>query len=568
MVIIGLNSGFDYQAKQISGGACALIRDGKIIQAVAEERLSRKKHDGGYKLALKHVLATNGLRIKDVDYFVLSFYGNSFSPSKKLIDYHLADIGISNHPSKLIIIPSHHLSHAYAAYFLSSYNESVIFVSDNEGSILYKENELLRNNHFERNSYYWAKGNCIHFLHRDFEQPGNLGFGKAYNKFTRYIGFGDYHNAGKTMGLSAYGKIPAAMQDVDLWWMNEQGRLESYLYDSGDYRVDIRNFFKKFEVSLPPASSVDYHSDTAKNLSAYIQWQLEKWTAIKTVDLCNRTSIKNVCYSGGVALNSVVNSHISQNHFRNVFVPPFPSDEGQALGNAIYGYINKGGFNNHPLLPKVSFDDFLYLGKEYSEADIQKAIASYKGKIRATQPANLYKTVASLLAENKILGLFNGKSEYGARALGNRSLIAAPTSAELRDKINTLKKRELFRPLAPAVLDKEASDYFIFKEDTLFKAMLGVAAVKKNKQRSIAGVVHADGTARVQLVSRQSNNNFYRIITAYHQLTGIPMVINTSFNMADEPIVETPANAIRTFLEMKIDGLILGNYLIFPHGKP
>ena len=567
MIVIGINSGFDYQMNKISGGGCALLKDGIIIQAIAEERLSRIKHDGGFRHSLKHILTYNHLTKNDVDYFCISFYGNSFCPSKKLIDFHLNELGLKKTPHKLVVIPSHHLSHAYLSYFLSPYSESLIFVSDNEGSILFKENKSSKDNFYERNTYYWATENCINFIERDFEVPGSVGFGKAYNKFTRFIGFGDYHNAGKTMGLSAYGTIPNSMRDLNLWEIDSAGRLQSYMDNSGNNKKDIICFFKKFEISLKDSILFNYNSKEARDLAAYIQGQLEKWTLLKTKHLLEKTKMSNVCYGGGVALNSVVNSIVNEKLDTNVFVPPFPSDEGQALGNAIYCYINKNDFNNNTSIKKICFKNFLYLGKQYGETDFQKAFKKYKNYISVSAPQNIYQSIALLLNEQNIIGVFNQKSEYGARALGNRSIIASPIYESLRDKINILKKRELFRPLAPSVLEEHAANYFLIKDATLFKGMLGVAKVLPSMEDKIKGVVHADKTARVQIVSMESNKKFYEIISNYYKISGIPMVINTSFNLAEEPIVETPSDAINTFLKMKLDALVIDNYLIFPNGK-
>ena len=568
MIIIGLNSQYDGAMKVIAGGSAALIVDGVIKTAIAEERISRVKYQGGYAASLKTLLTTNDLDIGDVDYFYISFYGNPLIPSKQVVDCHLADLGLEATPEKLVVIPSHHLSHAYLSYFLSPFDRAIIVVSDNEGSQIYPENQLAkesRTDYCERNSYYWAEGNCVTLIDRDFENPGQLGFGKAYNKFNRFIGFGGYHNAGKTMGLSSYGRPRAKYRDVDIWEINEDGSLQSKMIDNYHPINDVVQFFAKCGIEVSHLNfDKAYLSEESKDLAFYIQQQLNKWMEKKVKLLMNRTGISNVCLSGGVALNGVTNTHIEKTLTNSVFVPPFPSDQGQSLGNAIYGHIHQTEKSHNALIPRFVFSNFTYLGPEYSSAEVSRALTTLERDItlKILSPKDIRNYVARLLHSGKIIGLFQGRSEYGARALGNRSIISAPTSTKLRDRVNTLKRRELFRPLAPAVLDEQLHCYFDSPRSYLWDHMLGVATVREEVRKLIPGVVHVDGTARLQAVKKSANVGLYELISAYHNISGIPMVINTSFNLAGEPIVETPGDAIKTFQTMKLDGLVLENTLI------
>ena len=387
-------------------------------------------------------------------------------PTKKMIEFHLKELGILDNPEKLVVVQSHHMSHAYAAYFLSPFEEAIIMVADNEGSLLYPkdaEEKNIINNYCERNSYFWARGNCISFMERDFEEPGTVAFGKAYNKFNEYVGFGSYLNAGKTMGLSSYGHITEEMKNLDLWGMDEHGKMYSNIRETYDSYRDIKNFFKENNIDvIDTREEKCYERQEYKDLALYIQEQLNKWSVAKTKVLMDKTGFKNVCLSGGVALNGIVNREIEEKLKAKVFVPPYPSDPGQALGNAIYGYIQQSGLGNNSYIDKFKFNSFTYIGTEYSQEDIEDAINEYRSDDRVTieYPKDICKTAAKLLSEGKVIGWFNGRSEYGARALGNRSIIADPRSSEIRDRVNTLKGRELFRPLAPSVMNEYVGEYF------------------------------------------------------------------------------------------------------------
>lgn len=568
MRIVGINSNYNASMDKIYSGGCALIEDGKIVMALAEDRISRSKHEGGFKQSLKHILKETKLNIEDIDYFYISFYANPMIPTKKMIEFHLKELGILDNPEKLVVVQSHHMSHAYAAYFLSPFEEAIIMVADNEGSLLYPkdaEEKNIINNYCERNSYFWARGNCISFMERDFEEPGTVAFGKAYNKFNEYVGFGSYLNAGKTMGLSSYGHITEEMKNLDLWGMDEHGKMYSNIRETYDSYRDIKNFFKENNIDvIDTREEKCYERQEYKDLALYIQEQLNKWSMAKTKVLMDKTGFKNVCLSGGVALNGIVNREIEEKLKAKVFVPPYPSDPGQALGNAIYGYIQQSGLGNNSYIDKFKFNSFTYIGTEYSQEDIEDAINEYRSDDRVTieYPKDICKTAAKLLSEGKVIGWFNGRSEYGARALGNRSIIADPRSSEIRDRVNTLKGRELFRPLAPSVMNEYVGEYFEGKESILDKYMLKVSIAKKEKKDQIEGVVHVDGTSRVQSVKKEDNSKYYNLINEFYKITGIPMIIDTSFNAAGEPIVESPKDSIISFLNMNLDALVCGDILL------
>jgi carbamoyltransferase len=568
MKIIGINSQYDSSMNKINSGSCALIIDGKIVYAFAEDRISRVKDEGGFKKSLDFILKKENLSINDIDYFYISFYGNSQIPNKAMVRYHLDLLNLSNHPEKLVVMPSHHFSHACAAYFLSPFDEALIMVADNEGNFLYPNGEVEKkseNIFFERNSYFWARGNCITLIERDFESPGEVGFGKAYNMFNRYIGLGNYLSVGKTMGLSSYGKLNSDLKRTNIWGIDKNGRLSSKMIETNSSIKDVNRFLKLNKIKIPERK-VDrlYELTEYKNLARYIQEQLTKWSIAKLKFLIKKVGIKNICVSGGVGLNGIMNQKIEEVLKVPLFVPPYPSDPGQALGNAIYGYITQIGGNNNSLISKIKFDEFTYLGSEYSEREILDILKKDENsfRIKFSHKKDITKVAAKLITEGNIIGWFQGRSEYGARALGNRSILADSRSIEIRDRVNILKKRELFRPLAPSVLSEYKNEYFDGGVSLINKYMLSVNNARKTKIKNIKGVVHVDDTSRVQEVSQSDNIKYYNLIKEVKKISGVPMIMNTSFNMAGEPIVESPDDAIKTFLEMKLDYLICGDYLI------
>lgn len=566
MRIIGLNSGYDASMSKIFSGGCALIENGEIIIALAEDRISRNKNDGGFSNVLKYIYNEYGLSVDDIDYFYISFYANPVIPNEEIIKFHLEFLNLTEYPEKLVVMPSHHFSHACLAYYLSPFNDAIIMVADNEGCLLSPKNAAQKGilfNNCERNSYYWAHNNCLTFIDRDFQSSGQVSFGKAYNKFNEFVGFGSYLSAGKTMGLSSYGQIPPEWEELDLWYMDSNGNLYSNIIETHDSYIDIIYFFKRHNIEI--STGLSYESQEYKNLSAYIQQQLNKWSVKKMRFLTNQYDVMNICVSGGVGLNSIMNEALESNLKTKLFVPPYCSDPGQALGNAIYGYISQTGRNNNPCIPKYSFGDYIYLGTKYTIDRIsQDLMQEYSNdqRVKIVFSSNALYECARMIAEGKIVGVFHDRSEYGARALGNRSILAMPNSVELRDKINMLKGRELFRPLAPACLSEYRKLYFEGEASILDRTMLRVVKVREKCQSTICGVTHIDGTARLQEVIKSINPHFYELISYVYSITKIPMVINTSFNHAGEPIVETPHDAVESFLAMRLDALLCGNYLV------
>jgi len=274
----------------------------------------------------------------------------------------------------------------------------------------------------------------------------------------------------------------------------------------------------------------------------------------------SETGMTNLTMAGGVALNCTLNGVIARSGlFNNIFIQPASSDEGGSVGAALHAYYK----TNEKASNSRTVWNHTYFGPEYSEDDILAALDSYKDKIIWSKPDNICKTTASLIAQGKVIGWFQGRMEFGPRALGNRSILADPRNPEMKDIINDkVKRRESFRPFAPAVLEKDAKDYFDMTglSESLF--MLFTVPVKKDKYNIIPAVTHVDGTTRVQTVSFKTNPLFWNLINEFKTLTGLAVILNTSFNVKNEPIVCSPKDALTCFLSTNIDCTVIGNYVV------
>lgn len=530
------------------GGAC-LLKDGKVHVAISEERITRKKHAPGFKNAIKYCLESAGISIDDVDLFVFSNCCDQ--PLPLHFDYGL---NISNAKRRVYNITSHHLSHTYLAYALSGYEEALIIVMDNEGNILnltapvyYWKNSL------ERNSYYIAKNGSIELIERDCVAPNEIGVGDTYHYFCHFLGFPSYQLAGHVMALAAFGNLNG-LGAADVFEMNDSGKLKSNIANNRfEKEGEICKFLSKYNVNLHPRKANEKISTRHMDVAFFIQSELEEILIKKVNFLCQRTGIKNLCLSGGVAYNCAANRRILNNTpIKSIFIPMAPGDEGQCIGNALWGYTQVLGLP----LEKNFLSPFS--GRIYSEKIIKETLTKYKNQIKFRKEDNISEKVAELLSQGYVIGWFQGGSEIGRRALGNRSILADPRNAKMKDRINAIKGREFFRPVSPSVLYDYQANFF--DTDKLIPYMNIVAKAKDPCK--VPSVVHVDGTSRIQSVRKQDNVSFYMLIEAFREITGIPLLINTSFNKGGEPIVETPEEAINNFLAMDIDFLVISNYLI------
>ena len=536
MKIIGVNTGHD--------GGCALSVDGKIIIAISEERLTRKKCAHGWLNSLFYCLDNSNLTLNDIDLVVFSSYGNQLP---KDFDGGLSKFGF---PKEKCISVDHHLSHACTAFLTSPYKKSLIFVYDSSG------------NNSDTESFYIGESNKIKKIGGNpFDDPFK-GIVRAYEAFTSYFGWNS-DEAGKTMGLASYGnrlkfeKYPIYSQTKDGWYYNN---LED-LYADG-----VEKLLKKYKISnykKYSKNSMEYI-----DLAAWIQYEFERAVLGTINKLYETTGIDTLCISGGGALNSVCNGMIlEKTKIKNLFIFPASSDKGQCIGNALYGHYIYGKQNRQDYIWKSD-----YTGKNYNSTSTLKSInpeskafrenvisgaSRYKFKVMK----NTTKEVAKLIADGKIIGWFQEGSELGPRALGHRSIICDPRRAEMKDILNErVKHREGFRPFAPSILLEKSKEYFNLETPSPF--MLLAVNVNEDKCKIIPAVTHVDNTARVQTVTKEDNGVYFDLINEFYKITNVPVILNTSFNLAGEPIVETPKDAMKCFLKTEMDYLVIDNLLI------
>ncbi len=571
----------------------ALLIDDRVV-AISQERLDRKKYSGAFpKEAVHYCLSSAGVTdIADIDMVAIEQISPTPVPLVKLLKEH----GWWDKIADKVVFVNHHDAHAASAFFCSPFSEAAVLVVDSAGQISSLETGLFG---AETESFYRGDTDGLHLFSRN-HSPANQftgrllnfsGVGNFYSQVTYFLGFGK-HEEGKTMGLAPYGtgKFNTAFPETSFISRVSPSRtifpsrLEPhpdtsarYLFKKSIYsrrsawknvlKLAI-NLFQKKGLAYAPQNHFTRTPDVfhqnprlskGANLPDNLYTELASWTQYHLENvmigyanhLHTVTGSKNLCIAGGVGLNSVANKKIlDATPFENIFIQPAAGDSGLALGAALWAsrQIKK--------IPAIWKMENAYLGREYSETEILKALAGWKYE-KLSNPAQ---TAAKLIAEQKIIGWFQGKSEFGPRALGNRSILCSPIPSGMKDKINKqVKHREGFRPFAPAILEEEAKEYF--ELDCPSPYMLLIAKVKKD---SVPAITHVDGTARVQTVNASQNPLFYSLIQEFKKLTGVPVVLNTSFNDNGQPIVETPIDAIRAFPSTNLDALIIGNYLVFP----
>jgi carbamoyltransferase len=566
--VLGLNT-YDHDVS-----AC-LLRDGEIAFAIAKERITREKHASGfYQEVVDYCLDAEGITLDDVDLVVRNCYIMPVEEMEKRLVYQdmpgflreeeraiaPKDPLFLGHSDKVITV-SHHLAHAYSAFAACPFDEGAIMIVDGVGSYHADAQEkdpaskqvdpLAR----ESESYYKFKGTNLEPLKKIWLEPSrgflsdefyNMpGLGALYSRASTYI-FGDWNKCGELMGLAPYGrqnqiKSLMEMKDGELHvpeWSTDFN--QPWLMDSG----------KSWEQSPSMRHWEDLawrvQDDTEKVLLARANWLRET------------TGAKHLCVAGGVALNCVANGRVAREAgFEKVWIQPAAGDDGIAIGCAYYGYL--------AVLkqPRSFVINHAYFGKEYSDDDVRDATDKFFVRLatKQTRSENVCADVAKILADGKVVGWFQGRSEFGPRALGNRSILADPRKAEMKDILNSrVKHRQPFRPFAPIVLLERANEIFEGDHDSPY--MLLAKNVYPEWREKIPAIVHVDGTARVQTVSRESNERLYDLLKKFEKLTGVPVLINTSFNVKGEPIVEKPRDAMECFLTTGIDCLSMHDLVI------
>lgn len=557
-----------YRIAQGFDAAAALVTARGIEAAAAEERFTREKTTGAFPVsAIGYCLDAAGLKPENVDFLVHNFnyqpyadaYGETeytqrqyqevYSREAQLacIKEHFPGTGWED---RFIQVP-HHITHAASTFFVSGLEESLILVSDGMG---------------EHHSMTVAlgRGNDIEILK---QIPSINSLGILYSVFTMYLGFIFNMDEYKVMGLAPYGNprryLDKMMKLINLkddgtYTISELFRNETDL-EKETYSATLAILSDMFG---PPREAESGISQQHMDIAAALQTALQNALLHTLRHFKKETGQQNLCTAGGVALNCSANGVLRRSRlFKNMFVQPASGDDGSALGAALYVKHKRdpGASNNRMTVP--------LWGPAFTDEQITRAVELAKDCV-----VNRYEKIEELTAESarrlvdgQIIGWFQGRMEFGPRALGNRSILADPRPDDMRERINALiKKRELFRPFAPAVIDEAATRYFEIDEgeQRSYAHMLFVTRVRKAYREQMPAITHVDGSARVQTVNQKDNPRFWKLIKTFEDLSGLPVVLNTSFNVRGQPIVCTPKEAIDTFTTANLDAVIIGNYLL------
>jgi len=551
--------------------AAALLKDGHVIAAVEEERFSRKKFDDDFpKMAINWCLKEAGISPEQID--SVAFYDKPVLKFERLLDNYIAvaprglysfldtipkwlhkRLWIKNDIKKNlcgfngdIIFPEHHLSHAAYSFYTSPFEESAILTTDGVGE--WSTTSIGMGNH-----------TSIKLL-QDIRWPHSLGL--FYSAFTYFLGFQVNEGEYKLMGLASFGKP----KYYDLIWDNiidvkNDGSIHlnmDYFAFTYDKVMTNQKFSELF--GIEPKKENEEMKQIHFDIGASAQKVLED-VLLKMVEyVYEKTKSKNLCLGGGVALNGVANYRIlKESSFENLHIPPSPGDAGSAVGCGQYLYFSHRNQKRIIDNPTNKIIENVYVGPSFSTEEIKQFLENNNIEYQEFGEDETVKNCAKLISEGNVVGWYQGKMEWGPRALGNRSILADPRRKEMKDVLNEkIKHRESFRPFAPSILEEYVTEYFDI--DIPSPYMLMVAPVKKPD--SIPAVTHVDGTGRVQTVSKNSNPLYHKVISEFHKLTNIPVIINTSMNVRGEPIVNTPEEAHNMLMKTDMDYLFMKNFMV------
>lgn len=592
MLILGISAYYH-------DSAAALIEDGRVVAAAQEERFTRKKHDSRFPSnAARFCLSERRLSVDDLD--LLVFYDKPLLKFERLLETYLAfaprgfksfgmaipiwlreklflrdllqreftALGAQHSIDERLLFSEHHLSHAASAFFPSPYDEAAILTMDGVGE-------------WATTSLALGKDNRIQVC-REIHFPHSLGL--LYSAFTYYTGFKVNSGEYKVMGLAPYGQPKYTQKILD------------HLIDikpDGSFRLNLEYFNYCTGLTMtngafdelfggPPRKPEDRLTQRDMDLAASIQAVTEEVVLRLTRSIAETSGQKNLCMAGGVALNCVANGKVlREGRFDKIWIQPAAGDAGGSLGAALVAYHN---FKDKPRLPKIPEPDQMsgaYLGPSFAQADCEQRLQAVGARLEVLPDEQLIGQCASAVAEGKALGWFQGKMEFGPRALGARSIIGDARSPSMQSTLNLrVKYRESFRPFAPSILRERVDEYFELNEDSPYmllvadviaarrklrteveKGLFGIA--KLNLPRSdIPAVTHIDYSARIQTVHRETNPRYHALISEFERITGCPLVVNTSFNVRGEPIVCTPEDAFRCFMGTEIETLAVENCLL------
>ena len=577
--------------------AAALLKDGEVIAAAQEERFTRKKHDHNFPAnAVKYCLKEAGITVSDLD--AVAFYDKPFLKFNRLLETYLSYPGKGLNSFMMaiplwlkqklwipdlieketgfmetVLYPEHHESHAASAFFPSKFTEAAFLTIDGVGE-------------YATASYGIGTGNRVKIL-GEINFPHSLGL--LYSTFTYHAGFKVNSGEYKVMGLAPYGK-PVYVDAIykHLIDLKEDGSFKMNM-DYFDYNTGLKMTNDKFsELFGGPAREPETNlTQREMDLACSVQVVTEEIVLRMARHIRKETGMKNLVLAGGVALNCVANGILLREKiFDDIWIQPAAGDAGGALGAAYIAFYHH--FGNNPL-PKGErdFQKGSSLGPAYKTEQIEDFLKKYNLPARKLETDELLDRVTDLMAEGRIIGWFHGRMEYGPRALGNRSIIGDARNPEMQKKMNLkIKYRESFRPFAPSVMYDKVHEWFDIDRESPY--MLLVANVREEKQRKmteeesklwgidllnilrseIPAVTHVDYSARIQTVHPDDNKRYYDLISTFYGKTGCPVIVNTSFNVRGEPIVESPLDAYKCFMRTEIDVLVLENFVLFKDEQP
>jgi len=583
--------------------AAALLCDGVIVAAAQEERFSRRKHDARFPLnALRYCLDEAGISLSQVDH--VAFYDKPFLKFERLLETYLAFAprGFKSFRMAMplwlreklfqkdllakelkaiepgvdwlerLLFSEHHLSHAASAFFASPFDEALVLTMDGVGE-------------WASTSAAIGRGNSLEIF-QEIHFPHSLGL--LYSAFTYYLGFKVNSGEYKVMGLAPYGEPKYAQTILDhLIDLKPDG---SFHLDQRyfDYCTGLHMTGARFDAlfGAPPRQPEDPLTQRHMDLAASVQAVTEEAVLRMTRALRAQTGMKNLCLAGGVALNCVANGKVLRDGaFEHIWVQPAAGDAGGALGAALAA--------QHLTLdqPRARSDgrDSMrgsYLGPVFAQADIEQRLAAAGARFEVLDEAALIDTTAGLLASEHVVGWFQGRMEFGPRALGGRSILGDPRSPRMQSVLNLkIKYRESFRPFAPSVLREHVADWFELEDDSPYMLMVADVAASRRLEpadadstlfgidklkvprSTIPAVTHVDHSARIQTVHADTNPRYHALISSFHEKTGCPVLINTSFNVRGEPIVCMPEDAFRCFMGTGMDALVIGNCLLLKENQ-
>ena len=579
--------------------AAALVEDGRIVAAAQEERFSRKKHDSGFpKNAIAFCLERAECKLADVDF--VAFYDKPFLKFERLLETYvafaprgfasfrmavpvwlreklfqkdllhkrLAEFDPAFDWRNRLLFSEHHLSHAASAFFPSPFEEALVLTMDGVGE-------------WATTSVALGRGNSLSVI-KELHFPHSLGL--LYAAFTYYTGFKVNSGEYKVMGLAPYGEAKYSQLILDnLMDLKDDGtfRLDQSYFD---YCTGLCMTNAKFDALFggPARKADELLTQRHMDLAASVQKVTEEVVLRLTRSLAAETGARNLCLAGGVALNCVANGHVLRDgKFENIWIQPAAGDAGGALGAALGAYHLYQGGARVIAANRQDAMNGSYLGPEFAQADIERRLSAAGARFRTLAPAAMVEAAAQALADGRAVGWFQGRMEFGPRALGGRSFLGDARSPTMQKMLNLkIKYRESFRPFAPSVLRENVADWFEMDGDSPY--MLLVAAVANKRRRTmteaerglfgidklnvprseIPAVTHVDYSARIQTVHRETNPRYHALLTRFKELTGCPVIVNTSFNVRGEPIVCSPEDAFRCFMGTEAEMLAIGECVL------